>query len=53
MKTIKDLKQGDPFKISEDGNLFVRGGYNRKEKKYLVFRYYESQKRVLNILTSI
>lgn len=34
MQTIKDLKQGDYFKITVSGEVYVKGEYVRKLKKY-------------------
>lgn len=31
---LKNVKKGDFFKFSPNGNVFVRGYYERSEKKY-------------------
>lgn len=36
--TIKDLKVGDFFKLTENGRVYVRDSYNRSTKKY---EYYD------------
>lgn len=38
MKTIKDLKVGDFFKLKPNGRVYVRSEYNRMTKKY---EYYD------------
>lgn len=37
--TIKEVKKGDFFKFSETGRVFVRGDYDRSEKKYEYFPF--------------
>lgn len=32
--TIKEVKKGDFFRFSETGRVFVRGDYDRSERKY-------------------
>lgn len=38
MKTIKDLKVGDFFKLKPNGRVYVRQEYNRMTKR---FEYYD------------
>ena len=41
IKTIKDLKRGDYFRIADTANapIWVRCDYNRSTKKYECYRY--------------
>lgn len=39
MKTIKDLKKGDYFKVKENGSVLVRGDYDRSTKKYSAYYF--------------
>lgn len=36
---LKDLRKGDFFRFSPNGNLFVRGYYERSTKKYEYYAY--------------
>ena len=36
---LRKVKQGDFFKLSENGKVYVRGYFERSTKKYEVFLY--------------
>lgn len=38
MAKLKTLKEGDYFKLKENGRVYVRGEYDRSERKY---EYYD------------
>lgn len=34
VRRVRDIKQGEYFKLSQNGRVYVRGYYERSEKKY-------------------
>ena len=39
MKTLKEIKKGDYFKLKENGRIYVKGEYCRDIKKYEYYDY--------------
>lgn len=39
MKTMKELKKGDYFKLKENGRVYVRDEYDRSSKKYMYYDF--------------
>ena len=37
--TVKELKRGDFFRLSENGRVYVRDEYDRAEKKYWIYPF--------------
>ena len=39
LKNIRDLKEGDYFRLRVDGKVYVRGEYDRSTKRYFYYDF--------------
>ena len=38
---LKEVKKGDFFRLSESGQVYIKGDYIRSDKKYECYKFYD------------